>query len=168
MTQPQMIMLALVPLVMWRIYKRVHRLMVRQQSKTWRHWIGALLLPVLLLAFAVTLIGKPLALAALAGGVAGGVALGMLALRRSRFHSVDGLYYYTPDTYIGLLISMLFIGRLAYRAYEFYEHGLQQAPAFGSSPLTLCLMGLVGGFYASYAIGLLRWRMRERAAAAIG
>lgn len=163
MTQPQIIMLALVPLLAWRVYKRVQRLMVRQQSRLWRHWIGAVLLPLLLLTFCVTLLAKPLALAALAAGAAGGVALGMLALKRSSFEQVGGLHFYTPDTRIGLVIAVLFIGRLGYRAYEFYAHGVKNAPDFGSSPLTLGLMGLVGGFYACYAIGLLRWRLKDRA-----
>ena len=167
MTQPHMYMLALVPLVLWRVYKRVQRLTVRQQSRTWRHWTGAVLLPVLLLAFAGTVIGQPWSLGALAAGAAGGAALGLLALRRSRFEQVDGLYFYTPDTYIGLLVSALFIGRLGYRAYEFYGLDMQHGPAFGSSPLTLVLMGLVGGFYASYAIGLLRWRRAAVATAMV-
>jgi hypothetical protein len=163
MTQTNIVMLALAPLIMWRIYKRVQRLTVRQQSRMWRHWIGALLLPPVMAVLAVTLVAKPLALAAIMGGAVAGAVLGLVALRRTGFERVGSDYFYTPHAPIGLTISMLLIGRLLYRAYEFYAFGAQQMPQFGSSPLTLLIFGTAFGYYIAYAIGLLRWRKAERA-----
>lgn len=161
MTQTNIVMLALTPLILWRVYKRVQRLTMRQQSRTWRHRIGALLFPLVPLVMAVMLMANPLALAAIAGGAAAGAALGMVALRRTAFERIGGDYFYTPHAPIGLMIAMLFIGRVLYRGYEFYTYGAQHVPQFGSSPLTLLIFGTVFGYYAAYTIGLLRWRLGE-------
>jgi len=158
MTQTNIVMLVLAPLIMWRVYKRVQRLTVRQKSRVWRHWIGAAAFPLILAGFALTLLGNPLALAAIGGGVALGVILGLVALRRTGFESSGGEHFYTPYAPIGLLIAMLFIARLLYRTYEYIAHGPAQMPAFGSSPLTMFIFATVAGYYHIYSTGLLRWR----------
>lgn len=38
-----------------------------------------------------------------------------------------------------------------------------QAQDFTRSPLTLLIIGLVAGYYAAFAVGLLRWRRRAAA-----
>jgi hypothetical protein len=35
-----------------------------------------------------------------------------------------------------------------------------QSQDFTRSPLTLAIIGLVAGYYSTFAIGLLRWRRR--------
>lgn len=158
MTQTNIVMLVMAPLIMWRVYKRVQRLTVRQKSHMWRHWVGAAAFPVILAGFALTLLAKPLALAAIGGGVVAGVVLGLIALRRTGFDSSGGEHYYTPYAPIGLFIAMLFVARLLYRGYEFYAHGPAQMQDFGSSPLTLLIFATVAGYYHAYSTGLLRWR----------
>jgi hypothetical protein len=158
MTQTNIVMLVLAPLVLWRVYKRVQRLTVRQKSRMWRHWAGAVAFPLILAGFALSLLAKPLALAAIGAGVALGIVLGMVALRRTGFDSSGGEHYYTPYAPIGLFIAMLFIVRLLYRGVEFYMHGPAQTPDFGSSPLTMLIFATVAGYYHAYSTGLLRWR----------
>lgn len=63
---------------------------------------------------------------------------------------------------IGQLIALLLIGRLLYRAVEFYLPGAAQMPSFGRSPLTLAIFGTMALYYVMYGIGLLRWRKTER------
>jgi len=159
MTQSQMIMLAASPLILWRIYKRVQRLTVRQQSRLWRHWFGVTFLPLALLAMAFFMAAHPPALASLAAGVAVGGVLGWHALRRSGFERVGSDYFYTPYAPIGMLVAMMFIARVLYRIFEMATLGPQQTPSFGSSPLTMGIMGVVAGYYLVYASGLLRWRL---------
>jgi hypothetical protein len=161
MTQTNIVMLALTPLILWRVYKRVQRLTTRQQSRIWRHWIGVVLFPLVPVVMAVMLMAKPLALAAIAGGVAAGAVLGMAALRRTGFERIGSDYFYTPHAPIGLMIALLFVGRVLYRGYEFYAYGAQHVPQLGSSPLTLLIFGTVFGYYAAYTTGLLRWRRAE-------
>lgn len=159
MTQSHMIMLAMSPLILWRVYKRVQRLTLRQQSRLWRHWFGVTFLPIALLAMGLFLAAHPAALASLAVGVAAGGALGWHALRRSGFERVGSDYFYTPYAPIGMLVAMIFIVRVLYRLFEMATLGPQQVPSFGSSPLTMGIMGVVAGYYLVYASGLLRWRL---------
>jgi hypothetical protein len=153
MTQSHMIMLAMSPLILWRIYKRVQRLTVRQQSRLWRHWFGVTFLPLALLAMGFFMAAHPPALASLIGGVAAGGALGWHALRRSGFERVGDAYF--------MLVAMIFIVRVLYRIFEMATLGPQQTPSFGSSPLTMGIMGVVAGYYLVYASGLLRWRLAQ-------
>jgi len=158
MTQANIVMLVMTPLIMWRVYKRVQRLTVRQKSRIWRHWVGVVAFPLILAGLALTLLDNPLALGAIGGGVALGVVLGLIALRRTGFDSMGSDYFYTPYAPIGIFIAMLFIARLLYRTYEYIAHGPAQMPAFGSSPLTMLIFATVAAYYHVYCAGLLRWR----------
>lgn len=158
MTQANIVALALIPFIMWRVYKRVQRLTTRQQSRTWRHWTGIVLFPLVLVAMSVLMLAKPMALAAMAGGAVVGTTLALVALRRTRFERVGSDFFYTPHAPIGLAIAMLFIGRVLYRGYEMYFLGVRQMPDFGSSPLTMAIFGTVFAYYSAYTLGLLQWR----------
>ena len=162
MTNTNLVIMALAPLLMYRIYNRVKRLTERQQSKTCRHWCAVTLFPLLVAMLGVLVIAKPLALAALGAGLAVGALLGVVALRRTGFERVGSDYFYTPYAPIGMLVAILFIGRVLYRIFEALTMGVQQAPDFGNSPLTLAILGLMAGYYLAYGAGLLRWRSAER------
>ncbi|MCD2515734.1 hypothetical protein LQ564_05335 [Massilia sp. G4R7] len=159
MTQSNIIMLAMAPLIMWRVYKRVQRLTVRQQSRMWRHWFGVIFLPLALLTMGAFLLTHPPALASLLFGTTTGGLLGWHALRRTGFERVGEDYFYTPYAPIGMVVAMIFIVRVLYRVYEMFTLGAGQVPSFGSSPLTMGIMGVVAGYYLVYASGLLRWRL---------
>ncbi|MDB5919128.1 MAG: hypothetical protein JWR40_3362 [Massilia sp.] len=162
MTSTPIVAAVLVPFVMWRVYQRVKRLMVRQRSQPWRHWISVVLFPALLALMAVLSLAHPpahtQALAGMAAGVVAGAALGVLGLRKTRFEQVGNEFFYTPNAHIGVLVSLLFVGRLLYRGYEFYVLGTAQPQDFASSPLTLLVFGVLAGYYTTYAAGILRWR----------
>jgi len=158
MTQSHMILLAASPLILWRVYKRVQRLTVRQKSRLWRHWFGVIFLPLALLAMMAMLMAKPVVLASLLAGAAVGGTLGVAAIRRTGFERVGDDYFYTPFAPIGMVVAMIFIARVLYRVFEMFTLGVQQTPAFGSSPLTMGIMGVVAAYYLAYAAGLLRWR----------
>jgi hypothetical protein len=162
MTQTHLILFAATPLILWRIYQRVQRLTVRQKSRLWRHWFGVTFLPTALLVLIVLFSTNTAVLAALLGGAAVGGTLGFAALRRSGFERVGSDYFYTPYAPIGMVVAMLFIARVLYRMFEMVTLGVQGAPAFGSSPLTMGIMGVVAGYYLMYASGLLRWRLADK------
>lgn len=165
MTQTHLIMFAAAPLILWRVYKRVQRLTVRQKSRMWRHWFGVTFLPTFLLAMLVVLFAQPAALGALFGGAAAGAVLGVAAWRRMGFERIGSDYFYTPYAPIGMVVAMLLIARLLYRLFEMLTLGPQQMPAFGSSPLTMGILGVVAGYYLVCASGLLRWRLAAQRAA---
>ena len=158
MTSTPLVAAVLVPFVMWRVYQRIKRLMVRQRSQAWRHWVSLILFPALLIVLGVVALAHPMALAGMAAGVAAGAALGVIGLRKTGYERIGSEFFYTPNAHIGILVSMLFVGRLLYRGYEFYVLGTAQPQDFASSPLTMVVFGILAGYYTMYAAGLLRWR----------
>jgi hypothetical protein len=171
MASPTLVVAALVPLIAWRIYKRVRRNIGKQRSKLWRHWAGTVLCPLLLAVVALGALRSTEAEAALLGGIAGGLGLGFYGLKLTRFEREVGGYFYTPNPYLGVGLSLLLVGRIAWRFAEIYQmHGnfvSMSSPDWGRSPLTLLMVGLVFGYYAMYSSGLLRWRLRSRGAAPV-
>jgi cytochrome b561 len=69
--------------------------------------------------------------------------------------------FYTPHTYIGLAVMLLFLGRLAYR-FLYLATDPGAAAAYQRSPLTLGTFGLLVGYYLLYYAGIL---LRTRASA---
>jgi hypothetical protein len=150
------------PLILWRVYQRVKRLLVRQKSELWRHRLSLGVMTILLLVFGVQGLGHPVVLAALAAGIAVGAGLGLLALQRTTFEQVGDDFYYVPHAPIGIVVALLFIGRLAYRGYEMLAFGAEGAAHFTSGPMTLGVFGVMIGYYALYNGGLLRWRASNK------
>ena len=150
-------------LIAWRLFRRTRRLVGRQSFHRTRTWLSAVLFPLLLVVLAVPVFAAPAALAALAGGVAAGIGLGVLGLRLTRFKSTADGFSYTPNAYLGIALSGLLVARLAWR---FGNLALAGAPldrsstALTHSPLTLLLVGMLAGYYATYAVGLLRTHAR--------
>jgi hypothetical protein len=164
MATPSWFIYAFIPLVLWRVYARIRRHIGRQRSRAWRHWFGMVFFPLLVVMFAVVAGFSPVAEAALWGGCAVGVALAIWALRLTRFERTAEGFFYTPNAYIGVGLSMLLVGRILYRMEQLYLAGgglpISSDPSFARSPLTLAIFGIVAGYYATYAAGLLRQRRK--------
>lgn len=100
---------------------------------------------------------------ALLAGAAAGVALGWFGLQHTKFENTQQGNFYTPHTWIGVAVSMLLLGRLAYRFFVVYP-SMQAAAqadqnpfaAFQKSPLTLAIIGVLIGYYVYYYGGVLR------------
>jgi hypothetical protein len=169
---PSLVVVALVPLIAWRIYKRVRRNIGRQKSRLWRHWAGTVLCPLLLAMFALAASRSTTAEVALLLGIAGGIAAGVAGLKLTRFEGAASGWFYTPNPYLGIGLSLLLIGRVVYRFYEIYGDGgmphAQRSDELARSPLTLFILGLVFAYYAAYSFGLLRWRRRMVSPSEIG
>ncbi len=159
-------------LVGWRIYRRVRRLVGRQRLTRVRPWLTATLFPLLALVVLVAAGIHPPRAAAEVAGLAIGIALGVWGLRLTRFEVTPGGLFYTPNAHIGIALSLLMIGRIGYRFVQIglvagaasSDASLAGTPpdAFLRSPLTLAIFGTLAGYYATYAVGLLRWRRRQR------
>jgi hypothetical protein len=156
----------LAPFVLWRVYSRIKRLTTRQRSKVWRHRTTLVFFPLLVLVLAVlSLQTAPIALAGLGAGLPLGLVLARIATSRTKFEQVGDEYYFTPNAPIGMLVALLFLGRMAYRAYQLYAAQGQLAHhEFVTSPLTLFIFGILAGYYMTFAVGLLAWRKRTAAA----
>jgi hypothetical protein len=162
---PTIVLLALSPLIVWRIYSRVRRMVGRQRLSRIRPWLPVCLFPLLVLLLAFASLQHPLALASLAGGLVIGSLLAVYGLRLTRFERTAQGLFYTPNAYLGSALSLLLVGRILYRLAELYVGGLPPAGVpsdFARSPLTLAIFGTLAGYYVAYAVGLLLWRRRER------
>jgi hypothetical protein len=161
------IAIAVVPLVLWRVYSRVRRLTTRQRSKVWRHRTTLGFFPLLLLVLGYLAVKtNPVALAGMAAGLVAGALLGRAAIARTQFEQQGEEFYFKPFAPIGIVMAALVIGRMGWRAYEFYAMGASDHHQFLASPLTLLIFGTLAGYYVSFALGLLAWRSRTAPQAA--
>lgn len=158
-------LLVLLPLVAWRLYARIRRLVGRQRLSRVRPWITLTVFPLLVALLAWQAVStQPLRVAWLAGGLVLGGGLAVFGLRRTVFESTPQGLYYTPNAHLGIALSLLLAGRLAYRlveAFLLHPAGAGTQPEdFTLSAPTLAVFGLLAGYYVGYAVGLVRWRMR--------
>jgi len=154
-------LLILSPLLAWRLYTRVRRMVGRQKLSRVRAWSTLTLFPVLIALLAYAAQAHVQALTGLAAGLAGGSVLAVYGLRLTHFESTPEGSFYTPSAHLGIALSMLLVARILYRLVEIYPLGTTVLPGASSlalSPLTLAVIGLLAGYYVAYAIGLLRWR----------
>lgn len=114
-----------------------------------------------LLVMAALLPVAGIALAIVAGLVFGG-ALGAFAVLHTQVETVDGTRWYTPNPWIGGALSLLLVGRLAWRyGHGAFSQGTSQA-AQNASPLTLGIAATLVAFYLANSAGIA-WRMRALA-----
>ena len=170
-----LVTLAILALIAWRLQARFRRLVGRQRLSPVRPWATVILFPVLVGLLALGSAHTSLLLNAyLAVGVALGVTLGVLGLRMTRFEvASDGLYY-TPSAHLGFALSLLLVARVVWRFLSRGMAGPAGLPGGGVppppsaptlTPLTLLLIGMLAGYYFTYAAGLLRWAARARSTA---
>jgi hypothetical protein len=100
-------------------------------------------------------------LASLLGGAACGAAFGLLGLRHTKFEAGHAGRYYTPHTYLGLMLTAVFIGRILFRVLPGLAAGPGAAapgslPVASMSPATLATLGLLLGYYLCYYAGVLK------------
>ena len=139
----------------WSIYRRVRRNIGRQKLRPRRIVVSIVILSVVsVLLFSLSL-PHPHLLLGIGGGLLLGVPLGFVGLRLTRFETTDEGHFYTPNTQIGIALSLLFIGRLAYRfwAVRNVTDAPNSPPPF-QSPLTYFIFGLIAGYYLVYYLGL--------------
>jgi hypothetical protein len=163
---PQQVVVAvLIPLIAWRLYRRVRSHIGRQTSRLRRHWTAVIFFPIVATLVALGARTHPEALAGLGAGALVGVGLAIWGLRLTRFERTAQGYFYTPNAHIGIALSVVFIARIAWRLFELEEmsgHAAAPPQAFAASPLTLVIFGALVGYYTAYAAGLLRWRLATK------
>ena len=156
-------LLIVLPLLGWRFYMRFRRMVGRQRLSNVRPWITVTVFPALIALLAFFARSSPDRLGVLAAGLAGGAALGLFGLSKTRFESTPGGFFYTPNAHLGVALSLLFVGRVVYRfvtVLALNPGASQGTNTIAQSPLTLAIFGLLAGYYVAYAIGLIRWRSR--------
>lgn len=158
-------------LVVWRMYTRIRRLVGRQRLSPVRPWMTVVIFPLLLILLGLGTLFHPESAIGLAVGTLIGGGLGAYGHRLTKFEETPEGLFYTPNAHLGIALSLLFIGRLAYRAVQVYSatgsvQSMDASSFARSGPLTLAIFGTLAGYYVVYAIGLLRWKFRVKRAAA--
>ncbi|WP_109126931.1 CcdC protein domain-containing protein [Dyella sp. C11] len=167
---PNMIWAFMVPLMAFAIFRRVRSTFGRQPIRRQRMMTRIVFLAVILCVFGFSGLHNPRLLEGLLGGAMVGALFGFVGLRLTRFErDASGNDLYIPNPWIGGILTVLLVGRLAWRLFvsmpQLQDPAMAHAtPAMGNSPLTLAIFGLIFGYYISYFIGLLVHHRRfERA-----
>lgn len=157
-------LIALVPLLVWRIYSRIKNQMARQRSIVSRHYTGVIVFAAMVLVPGTELGDRPFQLAALAAGAIAGIALGSYGLRRTRFEDTPEGYFFTPPSRMGVLVAMVLVARVIYLGIEIYmnQGSNRPNPRFTDSPITMLCLGMTAAYFATFSVGLMRWRQRMR------
>jgi integral membrane sensor domain MASE1 len=157
-------LIALFPFLVWRIYSRLKTQMTRQRSILSRHYTGLIVFGAMLLVPGSELAGNPFGLAALAAGAIGGIVLGTIGLRRTRFEDTPEGYFFTPPQRMGILVAMLLVARVLYLGIEIYlnQGSNTPNPRFTDSPVTMLCLGITAAYFATFSASLMRWRQAKR------
>jgi hypothetical protein len=160
---PSMALIALIPLLIWRIYSRIKRHLGPQKSILWRHIFVVVLYPLVLVSLSIHALQYSSSLIGLSIGIVLGIGLAIYSLRVTRFECIDQTFFYTPSAHIGIALSLILTGRLLYRLYEVCGGGItpEELEGLSESPATLLILGTFFGYYLSYTIGILRMRSRH-------
>jgi hypothetical protein len=144
----------------WMYYQRIRRQFGRQPWQPRRTMVRMALLALVLASLVLAGIFVPGAGWAVTAGLALGLGLGFYGVSLTRIEVTDGMRSYLPNPWIGGALSLLLLGRLAWR----FMHGglMQQQGATGASPLTLAFAAALIGYYLTYSI-VLTLRMRRLA-----
>jgi len=161
-------------LVVFAIVRRVRRTFGRQPVQPVRIWLRIGILTLAAGVIAATSVMRSAQMAeAFIAGLACGAALAYLGLRHTLFEVTPEGRFYTPHTYIGLAVSLLLVGRIAYR-FLYLANGPNgtfgpdpnAAAAYQRSPLTIGIFAVLVGYYVLFYAGVLsRTRASEVPAA---
>lgn len=156
---PSLVPALVLPYLAWRVYRRFHRNVGRQLVHTGRLVWGIVVfgaVSALLLFFCLF---SSRMLAGVGSGLALGAVLALIGLRLTKFEvGQPKPHYYTPNTYIGVALSLLLLGRVLYRMSLGYFSGstaVSSSPALMQSPLTMFIIGLTAGYYITFNSGVL-------------
>ncbi len=166
MSTPHLLPAVIVPIVLWRVYRRIRRNIGRQPFKPWRMIVMISVVTLFLAGVITASVLRTGGLPAILGGVVLGCGLGGLGVHLVQFRAYQGRIHYTPNPYLGVSISLLLIGRMLYRLAVILPHlqrGQPPPPLSMSSRFTAGLIGLVLGYYLVFGAGVW-WRGQRMAA----
>jgi hypothetical protein len=149
--------LLFVCLIAWRIYIRARRNIGRQPLQPKRMVVRIVIFAVVTCGLAVFSFFNPRLLIGLGAGLALGAPLALLGLKLTQFETTTQGQFYTPNSAIGVALTVLLVGRVAYRMMllSTASRNPGQPPAFMQSALSFCVFGILAGYYVAYYIGVL-------------
>lgn len=143
-----------VVLVVFVVYRRFRRTFGRQVFSPTRFWIRIGIFSVIGAWLAFLSLHSMQLVGGVVLGLVAGAALAVWAASQTRFERDGAKRYFVPHTYSGLIVSALFLGRLAYRLAlagpSTAGNGTNPWASYLSSPLTLGLFFVLAGYYVCY------------------
>lgn len=158
----------IVALLGWSMYRRVRRSITFQPLRPSRFTVRMVLFTVIgLLYLAGVIVQYPLdGVWAVIGLLLGGI-LAYFAIRTTEFRPNGGQWLYRPHSWIGVILIVLFIGRIAFRAVEVSSAltnttaaGPAGMQAYQRDPLTTGVFFILIAYYLGYYTFLI-WRYRH-------
>lgn len=150
-------------LVVYRIFGRLRRTFTWQQLKPGRLRFVTILFGVVGVLFFIEGALYPISLISDIAGVLAGVVLAGYGFVHTQFERQGSQLMYRPNAWIGGVVTILFVGRLAYRIYLISQtsgdgQGAQWADQMGGAGHTWTsgLMLIMFAYYATYNLLLLR------------
>jgi hypothetical protein len=147
------------------IYRRLRRSFGQQPVNPIRMRIRMGILILLGVYFSSAAFQSPQFLGAELAGLLAGIALAFWGASRTQYRSEGAQLYYVPHTYTGIAVSLLFMGRLAYRLTQGYLRNGPPMPGANpptaslttiQSPVTVGLAFVLIGYYVLYYGVVLR------------
>ena len=153
--------LLLLPLSLWQRYR-----LGKARRKAWpwlvkfNSWTLLFSLIVFLASMALTSLWWPGALGHASAGLGAGLAIGLLGLWLSRFENTAQGFFYTPNPWLALGLTLLVAARIVLGFVELWRHwqgrgALSVIPVFDHASL-FAVAGLLLGYCFSYTWGLRR------------
>jgi hypothetical protein len=168
-------------LIVFAIYRRLRRSFGRQVLRPGRMIFRIVLITAVGCALLPMALRSSQYLWAELAGAALGIGLGLWGAERTRFVMHGGRLHYVPHTYTGIAVSLLFLGRLAFRAVQVYAgvqvpHAADSGGAYVTdapdpslafaptsmvrSPLTVGIFFVLAGYYLWY-YGSVLWKSKH-------
>ncbi|WP_266169186.1 DUF1453 domain-containing protein [Dyella subtropica] len=171
---PTMLPAIMIPLMAYAVWRRVRGNFGPQPIRRKRMIARIVIFTLVAGLLALSGLHNTKLLEGLLGGAVAGAALGLLGLRLTRFgQDANGADVYIPNPWIGAALTVLLVGRLAWRFLVAMPQMQDPAatyagPPLGNSPLTLLVLGLMVGYYIAYCTGLLVHHRRFQREHALG
>src|SRR5882724_13381640 len=127
-TSSTIALLVLIPLMAWRVYARIRRMVGRQRLSRVRPWITLTVLSLVIALVTASTLLHPERLVWFIAALAAGGALSVFGLKMTKFEATPQGLFYTPNAHLGIALSLLFVGRIAYRLVEVYALGTALRP----------------------------------------
>lgn len=138
----------------WLYYRRIRRSFGRQAWQPKRTIARLVLVSLVMLALVAAAAFLPHVGPGIALGASIGAALGVFGLRHTQAGIIEGKRYYTPNPWIGAGLTLLLLGRVAWRwSQGAFSDGTQMASQ--ASPLTMGIAATLIAYAVVYSSGLL-------------
>jgi hypothetical protein len=104
----------------------------------------------------------PIFFVADAVGLAGGVVLGLIAIRHTRFEKREDVWFYRTHLWVEITVLVLFLGRIAYRLLFIVSASSPNAmnptdpSQITKDPLTAGIFFVIVSFYLLYFVYLIK------------